>query len=44
MASLGYLLVGTFGNILAPVLVAANTVNNLDVGDENEGYKSEKGP
>ena len=45
MASLGYLLVCTFGNLLAPVLVAARTVNNLDLCDkqshEKEGYESE---
>ena len=45
MASLGCLLVCTFGNLLATVLVAAHTVNNLDLGDEqgheNEGYESE---
>ena len=44
MASLGCLLVCTFGNLLAPVLVAAHTVNNLDLGHEesyeNEGYES----
>ena len=40
MANLGCLLVCTFGNFLAPVLVAAHTVNNLDLGDENEGYES----
>ena len=34
MASLGCLLVCTFGNFLAPVLVAEHTVNNLDLGDE----------
>ena len=43
MANLGYLLVCTFGNFLAPVLVAAHTVNNLDLrdeqGHENEGYE-----
>ena len=33
MADLGYLLVCTFGKILAPVLLAAHTVNNLDLGD-----------
>ena len=36
----------TFGNFLAPVLVAAHTVNNLHIGDEqdleNEGYESVK--
>ena len=36
MAGLGCLLVCTFGNLLAPVLVLAHTVNNLDLGDENE--------
>ena len=43
MAKLGCLLVWTFGNFLAPVLVAAYTVNNLDLGDklENEGYESD---
>ena len=43
MSNLGCLLVRTFGNFLAPVLVAAHTVNNLDLGNEqgyeNEGYK-----
>ena len=45
IASLGCLLVCTFGNLLVPVLVAAHTVNNLDLGDEQrhekEGYESE---
>ena len=43
MANLGCLLVFTFGNFLAPVLVAAHTVNNLDLGDEpeDEGYEGE---
>ena len=45
MASLGYLLVCTFGNFLAPVLVAAHMVSNLGLGDEqgyeNEGYGSD---
>ena len=40
MANLGCLLVCTFGNFLAPVLVAAHTVNNLDLGDE-QGYEDE---
>ena len=42
MASLGCLLVCTFGNFLVPVLVTAHTVNNLCLGDElqNEGYES----
>ena len=43
VASLGCLLVCTFGSLLAPVLVLAHTINNLDLGDEqgheNEGYK-----
>ena len=43
MASLGCLLVCTFGSLLAPVLVLAHTINNLDLGDEqgheNESYK-----
>ena len=45
MAGLGCLFVCTFGNFLAPVLIAAHTANNIDVGDEPEdkGYKS-KGP
>ena len=43
MANLGSLLVCTFGNFLAPVLVAAHTVNNLDLGDEleNDSYESD---
>ena len=45
MANLGCLLVFSFGNFLAPVLVAAHTVNNLDLsheqGLENEGYESD---
>ena len=45
MAALGCLLVCTFSNLLAPILVAVLTVNNLDHGEgpENEGYES-KGP
>ena len=31
----------TFGNFLAPVLVAAYTVNYLDLGEENKGDKSD---
>ena len=42
MVSLGCLLVCTYGNLLVPVLVAAHTVNNLDLGNENEGYESEE--
>ena len=41
MADLGCLLVCTFGNVLAPILVAAHTANNLDLGDEPE---DEDGP
>ena len=45
MANLGCFLVCTFGNFLAPVLVAAHTVNNLDLSHEqnfeNEGYESD---
>ena len=41
MASLGCLLVCTFGTFLEPVLVAAHTANNFDLGDENEGYENE---
>ena len=43
MASLGCLLVCTFGNYLAPLLIAAHTANNVDfVGEpEDEGYESE---
>ena len=37
MANLGCLLVCAFGNFLAPVLVAAHTVNSSDLGDELEG-------
>ena len=45
MANLDCLLVCTFGNFLVLVLVAAQIVNNLDLGDEqdyeNEGYESD---
>ena len=43
MANLGCPLVCTFGNFLAPVLVAAHTVNNLDLNVEleNDGYGSD---
>ena len=44
MANLGCLLVCTFDNFLAPVLVAAHTAINLGLGNEqgfeNEGYES----
>ena len=45
MTNLSCLLVCMFDNFLAPVLVAAHTVNNLDLGDEqgleSEGYESD---
>ena len=43
MANLGCLFVCTFGDYLAPVLIAAHTANNVDFGNEpgNEGYESE---
>ena len=43
MANLSCLLVYTFGNFLAPVLVAAHTVKNLGFGNklENESYESD---
>ena len=45
MTNLSFLLVCTFGNFLGPVLVAAHTVNNLDLGNEerfeDEGYESD---
>ena len=43
MAKLGCQIVYTFGDYLAPILVAAHTVENLDRGNEieNEGYESE---
>ena len=45
MACVGSLLMCTFGNFLAPVLVAAHMVNNVDLGNkqghENEGYESD---
>ena len=45
MAKLACLSVCALGNFLAPVLVGAHTVNNLDFGDgqdhENEGYESD---
>ena len=36
MASLGCLLVCTFGNLLAPVLVLVHAISNLDLGDEQD--------
>ena len=40
MANLGCLLVCTFSNFIGPVLVAAHTVNNLDLGHE-QGFDNE---
>ena len=40
MASLDCLFACTFGNYLAPVLIAAHTANNLDFGDE-QGHEGE---
>ena len=44
MASRGCIFVYTFGNFIAPVLIAAHTANNLDFSHEqsfeNEGYES----
>ena len=39
MTNLSCLLVCTFGDFLAPVLVAAHTFNNVDPSDEDEGYE-----
>ena len=36
MANLGCLLVCTFGNFLAPILIAAHTVSNVDFSNEPE--------
>ena len=43
MTGPGCLSVCTFGNLLMPVLVAAHTTSNLDLGNEleNEGYESD---
>ena len=45
MANICCLLMCTFVNFLAPALVAAHTVDNLDIGREqsfeNEGYESD---
>ena len=40
MAKLGCLLLCTFDNFLAPVLAAIHLVINLDLGNEDECYKS----
>ena len=43
MVNLGCLFMCTFGDYLAPVLIAAHTASNLDLDDEpeDEGYESE---
>ena len=41
MAGLDCLLVCTFRNLGAPILVLAHTINNLDLGNENESYESD---
>ena len=43
MAGLVCLFACTFGNFLAPVLIAVHTANNLDLGDGlgDEGYESD---
>ena len=43
LGCLGCLLVCTFGNLLALVLIAAHTANNVDFGGEpeDEDYESE---
>ena len=45
MAGLGCFLVYTLGDYLWPVLIAAHTSDNVDIGDrqdhENEDYESE---
>ena len=45
MADLGCLLVCTFGNLFAFLLIAAHTAKNIDIGDEQdhekEGYESD---
>ena len=43
MTNLGFLLVSTFGDYLAPILVDVHLVNNLDRGNEleNKGYESD---
>ena len=44
MANVGCLFVWTFGNYLAPILIAAHTAKSLDLVDEpeNEGYESDQ--
>ena len=45
MANTGCLLNCIFGNFLVPILIAAHTDNNLDLGHEqsfvNEGYTTD---
>ena len=43
MVNLGCLFMCTFGDYLAPVLIAAHTISNLDLEGEpeDEGYESE---
>ena len=43
MTNLGFLLVSTFGDYLAPILVDVHLENNLDRGNEleNKGYESD---
>ena len=43
MANLGCLFVCTFGNYLVPFLVAAHTVNNLDLSEKPEDEVCENG-
>ena len=38
MVNLGCLLMCTFRNFLAPILVSTHIINNLDLGNENEDY------
>ena len=42
-ANLGCLFVRTFGNYLAPVLIAEHTANNVDFGNEPEDEVYESG-
>ena len=44
MANVGCLFVCTFGNYLAPILIAAHTAKSLDLVDEpeNEGYENDQ--
>lgn len=41
MVNLSCLLVCTCDKILSTVLVAAQTINNLDLGNKSEGYESD---